>query len=415
MKVLLKNARLINETTLKQILIVDGVIQRICDTYDNDQDKDVREIDIDGKIILPGFVDMHMHLDKSFTYPTIQNKSGTLTEAIEQFQIYESSLTTEMLIKNMSKGVYQAIRHGTTALRTHLDGRSEAYIRKVVEAYHTVKEKYGKYIHMEAVMMCDFNMDKSLEKEVRWAIENGIELIGGAPHLSENPKHNLNQIFDIGVTYDVDIDLHVDEADDPAINSLPDICKLTNEVNYQGRVVAGHCTSLSAMDEVKAQTVMENVKDANIGIVTLPGSNLYLLGRNDRGMIRRGLTRVKELIDLDVPVAIGSDNIQDPFHPYGKSDPLQIALLCSYGAQMTSENQMKKLIEMVSTIPSKLMNKEHGLNIGNSADFVILNTRDPRLILSELTPTREIWRKGEMVCKVTEVVEFDSKSSFQLV
>lgn len=411
MKKKLKNARLINEKDLKQIVIEEGIIKDIYTKEDGNNDKNMDVIDLNGKLILPGFVDMHMHIDKSFTYPHLQNKSGTLLEAIERFDKYQSSITTKMLIENMSKSVYNAIRHGTTALRTHLDGGSKEYIQKVVEAYHIVKERFAKYIHMEAVMMCDLNMDKSLEKDVRWAIENGIELIGGAPHLSDNPQRNLNQIFDIGVTNNIDIDIHVDESDDPKVNSLPEIYQLINEVKYRGRVTVGHITSLSAMDEEKANVIMDMIKDADIGVVTLPGSNLYLLGRNDKGIIRRGLTRVRELRESDIPVAIGSDNIQDPFHPYGKSDLLQMALLCSYGAQMTSEKQMTELLEMISTIPSKIMNRSHGLEIGNKADFVILDTKNPQLVLSEQTATREVWKNGKQICKVTEVVEFESEPS----
>src|SRR5699024_7199392 len=102
-----------------------------------------------------------------------------------------------------------------------------------------------------------------LEKDVRWAIENGIELIGGAPHLSDNPQRNLNQIFDIGVSNNIDIDIHVDESDDPNVNSLPEIYQLINEVNYRERVTVGHITSLSAMDEEKANVIMDMIKDAH--------------------------------------------------------------------------------------------------------------------------------------------------------
>ena len=407
MKILLENANLIRENTLKNILIEDGLIQSVTDPCQIVHDGGTQKIDLEGKVLLPGFVDIHTHLDKSFTYPTIQNKSGTLIEAIQRYSDYQASITVESLKENMDKVIYNAIRHGTTALRTHLDGGSTEYVRLVVEAYLATKKKFSNYIYMEAVIMCPFNMTREIEKDIKWAISNGVELIGGAPHLSDNPQRNLEAIFDIALSEDIDIDLHVDESDSSEVNTLPAICKLTNETRYNGRVTAGHCTSLSAMDTGKAHDILEGVKESNIGIVTLPGANMYLQGRNDRGLIRRGLTRIKEMIDLNIPVALGSDNIQDPFHPYGKADLLQMALLGSYGGQLTSEEQMIKLIEMISIIPGRFMNMEHNLKIGQSADFVILNTCDQKLILSEQTPTREIWKNGKQVCKVTEVIEFN--------
>ncbi|MFK9093092.1 amidohydrolase family protein [Bacillus salipaludis] len=416
MKTLLQNAQLIGKNELRNITIEDGVIQSIQSVkLPIKQEENVVTINLEGKVILPAFADIHMHLDKAFTYPSIQNKSGTLSEAIRRFQDYQPSINSEVLELNMGKGIYSAIRHGTTALRTHLDGESSEYIKHVVEAYHAVKSKFSDYIHIEAVIMCPFNMTLEMEKDIRWALNNGIEHIGGAPHLSEHPQKNLERIFDIAISENADIDLHVDESDDPQVNTLPDICKLTDEANYNGRVIAGHCTSLSAMDKEQAHEILQGVKESKVSIVTLPGANMYLQGRNDQGIIRRGLTRVKEMIELDIPVTIGSDNIQDPFHPYGKADLLQMALLGSYGAQLTSEMHMNKLIDMISIIPGRLLKRKHGLTPGCLADFVILEVRDPRLILAEQTPAREIWRNGRKICKVTEVVEFDPLLSAKMI
>ncbi|MFD4820618.1 amidohydrolase family protein [Peribacillus butanolivorans] len=409
MKTLLQNAQLMGINELQNITIEDGVFQSIQSANNRfQQEKNIRTINLEGKVVLPSFADVHMHLDKAFTYPAIQNKSGTLFEAVQSFQNYQVSINSEILETSMSKGIYSAIRHGTTALRTHLDGNSTEYIKHVVEAYHAVKNKFSDHIHIEAVIMCPLNMTMELENDIRWALNNGIEHIGGAPHLSEHPQKNLERIFDIAVSVNTDIDLHVDESDDPQVSTLPDICKLTDEAKYNGRVIAAHCTSLSAMEKGKAYEILQRVKESKVNIVTLPGANLYLQGRNDQGIIRRGLTRVKEMIELGIPVAVGSDNIQDPFHPFGKADLLQMALLGSYGAQLTSEKHMNKLIEMISTIPDGLMKRKNGLSPGCSADFIILETLDPRLILAEQTPTREIWRNGKVICRVTEVVEFET-------
>src|SRR5699024_10733791 len=407
MKILLKNEALLNEKETKHIVIQDEIIQSIISERMIDDQLFDKVIDLEGKIVLPGLTDMHMHLDKSFTYPTIRNRSGTLLEAIEQFQAFEPYMTTDLLVKNMSKSVERAIKHGTTTLRTHLDGGTDDYIKRVVEAFSIVKETYKPYIHMESVLMCDFNMDEALEKSVRWAMENGMDLVGGAPHLSEDTEHNLERIFDIATTYDVDIDIHVDESDDPEMSHLPLVCEFTKRADYSGRVIAGHCTSLSAMEEKQALTIIEQLREEDVNVVTLPGANMYLLGRNDKGTIRRGLTRVRELDEYNVHVAIGSDNIQDPFHPYGKADLLQMALLCSYGAQMTSEAQMLRVLEMISTIPSELMNRDGEIAPGKEATFVILDTKDQKLVLAEQTTTRETWRKGKKICSMKECVKWE--------
>src|SRR5690625_1868642 len=220
MKILFKNAKLLHEEKQKHIVVEGEKIIEVSDSLPENEHTFNEILDLDGKLLLSGFTDIHMHLDKSFTYSTIRNRSGTLVEAIEQFQAYEQHMTVDLLVQNMSKSVERAMKHGTTAIRTHLDGGTDEYIKKVVEAFTIVKEKYASYIHLESVMMCDFEMDRELEKSVRWSMENGMDLIGGAPHLAEDPEENLARIFDIATTYDVDIDLHIDESDDPEVNHL---------------------------------------------------------------------------------------------------------------------------------------------------------------------------------------------------
>lgn len=401
----------LNSVSNKKLFIKNGKISRIVSIEDKDYDQDDLCLNLKNKVLLPGFVDVHVHLDKAFTWPNINNRSGTLREAIANYQANQHNMTVKDIEERMAKNVRYALRHGTTAMRTHLDYGSPTYLEKVVQAFQSVKANYADDIYLEAVLMCPHEIDAKAEQHIKWAIREGISLLGGAPHLSSSPRANINKIFDLAVSFDIDIDLHVDESDNPNVKTIKDVCHYTRQAQYEGRVIAGHCTSLAAMDQTEAEEVMAMIKEAHVGIVTLPATNLYLMGRNDVGFIRRGVTRVKELLERSIPVAVASDNVRDPFHPYGKADMLQMILLTSYATHMTSEQEMNKLFEMITYIPAGMMGlKNYGLSVGDSADFVIVPADDPKMVLAEMPTSREVWKNGRKICSVSESVIWHRQS-----
>lgn len=401
----MRNPSYLNGMSAKKVFIKDGKINRIGNVQHEARDAREWWLDLKNKVLFPGFVDVHVHLDKAFTWPKVTNRSGTLKEAIANYQANQDNMTVEEMTKRMALAVQYALKHGTTAIRTHLDYGSPAYLEKVIQAFQSVQSAYADDIYLEAVLMCPHEIDSEAEAHIKWAMGEGIRLLGGAPHLSTSPQANIDKIFDLAVYFGADVDLHVDESDDPNVNTIKDVCHYTVQAQYEGRVVAGHCTSLAAMDEAEAAEVMAMIKEAGVGIVTLPATNLYLMGRNDVGLIRRGLTRVKDLLERGIPVAVASDNVRDPFHPYGKADLLQMILLASYATHMTAEHEIDMLFKMITHIPARMMRLDnYGLNVGDFADFVVLPVDDPKMVLAELPVSREVWKNGRKLLSVEESV-----------
>ncbi|WKB36438.1 amidohydrolase family protein [Terrilactibacillus sp. S3-3] len=138
------------------------------------------------------------------------------------------------------------------------------------------------------------------------------------------------------------------------------------------------------------------MEEAGIGAITLPGANLFLQGRADKGLVRRGITRVKELRAMGVPVATASDNINDPFHPFGRGDLLQIGLLTAYAAHMAGRDDLSAILDMISTIPAGFYGIEnHGLKEGASAQFVLADTGNIYDLFSFQSPTRFVYAHGQ--------------------
>lgn len=358
-----------------------------------------KSINAEGKIVLPGFVDAHMHLDKAFSLPKVGNDSGTLHEAIVNYARLGPSFTKSELNSRMLRTALQAAAFGTTAIRTHLDFNTSAGRRSALPTVETaleIKRQLAPYVRLQLFPMIPYRTgsqeDKVLMEE---ALAMGVDGIGGAPHLSDEPERSIDVIFELADKYGCPIDLHTDETDNPDKRTALYIAKKTMEYSFQGRVTVDHLCSLASMTSKDAQGMIFRMAEAELRAVTLPAANLYLQGRDDRSAVRRGVTRVKELIAAGIPVATASDNIHDPFHPFGRGDLLQIALITAYGAHMGAPADLRQLLRMITEIPAGILGLSgYGISPGNEADFVIVDARTPEELFTMLPERRWIYRAG---------------------
>lgn len=233
-------------------------------------------------------------------------------------------------------------------------------------------------------------------KKIEKMLALGVDGIGGAPHISDMPYECVDEIFNYAKTYQLPIDLHTDESDDPTVDTVLYIAEKTMEYGFEGKVVVDHLCSLAAMDHDKAEAVIKKMKEAKLGAITLPAANLYLQGRDDRGVVRRGITRVRELLEAGVPIATASDNVCDPFHPFGRGDLLQIAQLTGYTAHMGGKSDLYTLLHMITDVPAKLVGLEpNTLSVGSEAEFVLIDATTIEELFAELPQTRAVYKAGE--------------------
>ena len=326
-------------------------------------------IDAEGRGMIPSFVDIHTHLDKAFSLAAVPNKSGTLQEAIQNYSAKASSFTADIIKERVKRAALQSLSFGTATIRTHvnfeMDISSELALSHL-QAVMEVKRELSSLMTIEVIPMFSrlSSRSKAEMEIVEEAASLGVDGIGGAPHLSMQAKEDIDLLFELAVKKGLPLDLHVDEQDNPAVCTISDIIRNTKRHDYQGKVVAGHLCSLAGMKESEACMIIEQMERERISAVTLPGANLYLQGREDKGIVRRGITRVKDLLDNGVQVAAASDNVNDPFHPFGRGDLLQIGLLTAYTAHMASEDELYTVLRMLTYIPASIIGVEgYGLSL----------------------------------------------------
>jgi cytosine deaminase len=369
---LLKNARIDASSQLYHLLI-DG--NKIASCIANDQQIspiNCEEWDLQGKIVLPGLVETHAHLDK--TYTPAKNPTGTLIGAIETMAEYKQQRSVNDLQINADRAIRQAIRMGVTHLRSHIDIGSESDLERLdalVDTIHTYKNA----IDIQLTSLTDMSTQSGKDLVAK-ALTRGVDVIGGAPALSKDPQKAVNNAVLLAQQTGAAIDLHLDENSDPNSTTLEHLADLIINNQWQGPVSASHCCSLSFMPEQQRKLTIDKVAQAAIDIITLPACNLVLIGREFE-LKPRGATAVKQLLAAGVNVAVGSDNVQDPFNPFGNYDPLASAQINAQVAQMTSLDELYTAMKMVmGNAAQALRLNNYGIQAQCQANLVVVDTTD---------------------------------------
>jgi cytosine deaminase len=335
--------------------------------------------DISGRLVVPGLVDAHQHLDKTRSGRDVANPDGSLAGAIRAFQRFARGMAREDVMARAEKTIEACLRRGTVAIRTHVNVGPETELRGI-EALNAVRERLAGRMTLQIAALLAPDAARSHASARGWledAIVAGADAIGGAPANADDPDAFLRLLFDAAERRGVPIDLHLDEHLDAARHRFREVIDLTKAAGLQGRVVAGHCSALGALPGADARRIIEGLAAASIGVVTLPAANLYLLGREADCLHPRGLTRVKALIEAGVPVAAASDNIQDAFVPVGTGDLLEIARWTMLAAHFDG-GDFDAAFRMVTSNAAGLLGLSHyGLHEGARADLLITSAEDP--------------------------------------
>lgn len=351
---------------------------------------------LEGCVLSSGFVDAHVHLDKTLSIgEALENETGSLLEAIERWHAIKPSLSHQDYLGRARKAAKMAIAHGTTAMRSHIDIDENGLT--ALEAMLELKEELRGKLDLQLVALGHVGVSTKQTEMMAAALAAGADLVGGAPALAPEPAKALRLSLDLAERYDKAVDLHIDETDDPDMATLELLAEETLARGLQGQVMAGHCVSLMAMPAERATAIIDKVAKAELHIVSLPAVNLVLQGRADTRAVRRGATRIKEFLQAGVNVSVASDNVRDPFNPFGNYDLLWLTNLTGHVAHMTGFAQRQELWQLVSQNPAKALGLNYGLLPGSVADLVVFKSRDAKTCLADLPGRKAVLKRGEIV------------------
>ena len=369
----------------------------------------VREIDATERLVSPPFVDSHFHLDSTLSYgqPRV-NQSGTLLEGIELWGEFKSDLTIENVKARAAELCRWAIARGTLAIRSHVDVSDDKLL--AVKALLELRDEIKPYIDLQLVA---FPQDGYFRHgpnaaNLERALDLGVDVVGGIPHFERTMAEgtaSVKALCEIAAARGLQVDMHCDESDDPHSRHIETLTFHTRRLGLAGRVTGSHLTSMHSMDNYYVSKLIPLMAEARMHVVANPLINITLQGRHDTYPKRRGMTRVKELMEAGVNVAFGQDALLDPWYSFGSYDMLEVAHMGLHVAQMTGVEQMQQMFAAVTTNGAKVLGlKGYGLEPGCQADMVILQAANQQEAL-RLKPARLfVIRHGKVIAETPPVV-----------
>lgn len=328
-RLILRDARTVEHGAC-DIVCEDGVVREILPVGGSVADgaPGDRTVDLDGRLVLAAAAEPHAHLDKAFLAERIENPTGDLLGAITAMEASRHLLTVDDIAERAERAALTMLSNGITAIRTHADITVEHGLRSV-EALLPLRDALRDRIDVQVVGLCGWPVTGEAGAPQRAllleAIDMGVDLVGGCPHLDSDPHLANDVLLAIAGEAGLPLDLHTDETLDPSALALEHLAERVVETGFAHAVSASHCVSLSVQPVDVQRRVAAKVAAAGISVITLPHTNLFLQGRGHPVATPRGIAPIRELVAAGVTVAAGADNLQDPFNPVGRADALETA------------------------------------------------------------------------------------------
>ena len=396
---IIKNASLRGQVGLWNILIEDGKFKKI--SQEDSEGEDV--IDINGALVLPPFIEPHIHLDTTLTAGEPEwNLSGTLFEGIQRWSERKESLTIEDVKQRSKQAIKWQIAQGIQYIRTHVDVTDPELT--ALKAMLEVKEELADFVEIQLVAfpqegILSYPNGEALLEE---ALKLGADVVGAIPHFEFTREYGVESLkiaFDLAEKYDTLIDVHCDEIDDEQSRFVEVVANEALKRGLGEKTTASHTTAMGSYNDAYTAKLFRLLKLSNINFVSNPLINIHLQGRFDTYPKRRGLTRVKEIQAAGMNICFGHDDIFDPWYPLGTGNMLQVLHMGIHAAQLMGKDEIINSIDLVTKNSAKTLHIEdkYGIEVGKDANFIILNANNEYEVIRKQAVVTHSFRKGKLI------------------
>jgi len=394
---LLHGARLPGEAETRDIGIKDGLISEL-------EPEARHSVDLGGALVTPALVEPHIHLDAVLTVGEPRhNESGSLFEGIAIWADRVKQLTVDDVKQRVRTVLRWQLANGVQFVRSHVDVCDPEL--RAVRALTELRQEIGDQITLQLVAFPQqgiMSFDGG-EELMRKAVDMGVDVVGAIPHFEltrEYGERSIKFAFDLASEKGLRVDIHCDETDDDQSRFVEVMAAETIRLGMGGRVTASHTTAMHSYNNAYAYKLINNLKRAQMHMVTNPLDNSTLQGRFDSYPIRRGHTRVKELLAAGINVCIGHDSVMDPWYPLGYGDPLQAAFVLAHYGQMSGHGELRTLMDMITWNPASALGLEkYGLLPGCRADLCAFSVPSEMDAIRLIAPRKLVLRGGKIVAR----------------
>ncbi|MER5393522.1 amidohydrolase family protein [Saccharopolyspora sp. NPDC002686] len=356
------------------------------------------ELDLAGYLLLPSGAETHAHLDKAFLGRRVPNPTGDLAGAIEVMSALAPTMTDEDVRERASRGIELAVRHGYTAIRTHVDVNAKNGTRPL-KVLLDLRQQYADIVDLQVVAFVG-PVSGAAGAQARELLDEGLRLgadvVGGLPYADPDPAQAVREYLAAAKEHGRLVDLHTDETTDANVLSLRELIAETARAGMGGKVAASHCVSLGQQDPETADLVAKEAAAAGVAVITLPQTNLYLQGRESGIRVPRGLTAIDALRRAGAVLAGGGDNWRDPFNAVGRADPFEIASLLVAAGHLDTAAAYAAVSDQARTV---LNLPPVGLRPGDPAELLAIRAADLDEAVAGATEDRAVFHRGRLVAR----------------
>lgn len=374
---LYKNAKLRNGNTV-DILVKDGKIAKIGAVSAEEADSE-EVTDLGGKLVCEPYCDPHIHLDYVFTAQSFgENTTGTLFDGIASWSDSKSGLTAEVIKERAKKGLREQILGGTQYIRTHIDVTDPNLTG--LKAMLELREEMKDLAEIQIVAFPQEGMYsyKGGAELVEEGLKMGADCVGAIPHFeytAELGTKSVKKAVELAVKYDKMVDVHCDETDDDMSRFVEVLAYEAMDNGIGSRTTASHTCAMGSYNNAYAFKLFKLLKKSGVNFISCPTENIHLQGRYDAYPIRRGLTRVKEMLDDDINVCFAQDSICDPWYPLGNGNLMYVLDAGFHICHLTAPEYMSRALDLISCNGAKTMSlgDRYYLKEGNPANFIVID------------------------------------------
>lgn len=359
---------------------------------------DGQEIELTGRLVAPSFCETHIHLDKSCILERCRSEQGDLGEAIREVAAAKKAFTAEDVHERAKRTLEKCISHGTGYMRTHVEVDPVIGLRGLGGVLRAVEDsRWAIDVEVCVFPQEGLTNNPGTEDLMRESLKRGARVVGAAPYTDTDPRAQIDRVFRMALDFDVDIDMHLDFAASPESMDILYVCELTEKFKYGGRVAVGHVTKLSFIPPSRLEEIASRLAGAGVAVTVLPSTDLYLMGRSHNHAVPRGVAPAHRLLQRGVNCTISTNNVLNPFTPFGDCSLIRMANLYANICQADSRHDIQECFEMITRRSARLLRlSEYGIEVGKQADLVVLDCGSPAEAVAELAVPIYGLKRGRM-------------------
>ncbi|MEV0846637.1 amidohydrolase family protein [Streptomyces sp. NPDC049954] len=408
---ILRNARPERSSRTVDIAVTDGLVSALGPALPQTA---AEEIECAGRVVLPGLIESHLHLDKALLDERRPNPDGSLDGAISVTGELKKGFTASDVRTRARTVVERAVTHGTTLIRAHPDVDPIVGLLGV-DVLTGLREEYRDVVDLQIVAFPQEGILRApgtLEL-LREAMRRGADVVGGCSYneaTAEDCRRHVDLVFQLAREFGAPVDIHADFADDasdPRYDLAGYIADTTRETGWSGRVALGHMTALGGRPPAERSVLLRSLAEAGVAVVPLPATDVFLGGRRDDTAVRRGVAPVRELWEHGVTTAYSSNNIRNAFTPYGTADLLDVGLFLAQTGHLSGAEDLARVVHMATHGAASVVGvaDRYGLRPGAAADLVVLDTTRFDDVLLDRPARLYVLKSGRVVARTRTTTE----------